>query len=314
MSRKIFYSITFQKWIDDLMSVGILRMTYENNTKVIYLATPFLIRLKKSVIKKLREEYNPKVEKGGILLGKPLVENDKQIIEICDVLFIKNDSDNPQHSYRYNNNDFIASLSYSFLRRNRKLIYYPIFFHTHPTFDYNESSQIMKYFQQAGTSYADQKYSKMIITEKAMNLALPNALIVGGKDLHEHLFIGFYGGYIAPENFREYMTKLTGKTFRNIFETLKDWANTPEKQLILAIVGVALGVLSIRYIKHTLPLLMILFATNIVPISESSIQKTPIYFAEVKDSEITIQIPSYSIEKKINLQMQDTKTKSTQPD
>ena len=295
MIRKSYYSNNLKNWFTDLKKDNIVQTINENGKEIYCFTTPFLIRIRKSVITKLKKEYDPKVEKGGILLGKPLRENMKKVLEICEVVFVKNISENTYHSYRPSRNDFEETLSYSFHRGNRKLIYYPIFFHTHPTFDYREPYQLMKYFLQVGTSEADQKSSRMVITIGSINIALPDALIVSNQEFGGQFFIGFYGGHIAPEDFSEYMIELTGKSIAEVLEILRNWADTPTKKFLLIIIGITLGAVSIYYIRHTIPILIIMLSTNVIPLSQSSIEETPKYFAQVKNDEVMIQIPEYCI-------------------
>jgi hypothetical protein len=280
------------KWFSEFRKIGILDSEMSGGKRKYYLKTPFTIHITENVIRKIREKYNPKVEKGGLLLGKPLKNNSERMLEIREVEFVKNISNNPNNSYQYESNQYNKIINYCLSGEKNGRFYFPINFHTHPTYHKEDFNSLLNYLNQVGTSLADKRFCKEEININSHSLILPNALVVGTDKYGDKLFIGFYGGNIAPSDFIDYMGKVAGETFGELIDIIKKWMDKPWKWIIIISI---IGFILIKYPKVIFPMFfIILISMKALPLSISSIEKKPKYFTEVKEREVLIKIPEFN--------------------
>ena len=69
--------------------------------KVCTLRPPLKLRFSKKAIEQIRERYHPEFEVGGLMLAKPTLEDGDGILEVEEVIFLKNLSPTPERSFHF---------------------------------------------------------------------------------------------------------------------------------------------------------------------------------------------------------------------
>ncbi len=290
-----------RNWFDTLMTQGFCNQVHHQGKFVHAIKTPSLFHVRPKVMETLRKNYTADRETGGILLARPIKANGKSYFDIYDVIFLPNilPKEKQESSYWFNEHDLQRALAECFRygKEEDKRISFPIFFHTHPTCDPDNVNRMLKYFAQTRTSLSDQGLAHtMARSYKGSNFVMPNALVVVNPKLQGQFFIGFFGGYIAPESFCAYMEKVTGKTFQSICDDIAVWVGNDEtKQIVLVTATAILLGIGIYYAEDVIPLLLMLYALNIIPLTVTYFEETPNYFSQVFDCEkpLSIHIPEF---------------------
>lgn len=287
-------------WKTKLDRIGFLEEWRKTNflqiqNKVYTLRTPFLIFIPKEVAERIRGSYNPHLEIGGVMLAVPTLINSHRLLEIRKVVFLKNLSQTPQRSFF--RPDFKKDIL-SIWKVNSKIdkeTYVPIWFHSHPGMNVGHILQLQN---QIATSKVDQKLSFKHAKINEFYFLIPNVLIV--KIFGSRLIIGFYGGGIAPTDFEEYIIKLTGQTFNELWEYLSNWFKAhPKAKWWLLPLGVLITFLAVRYPKQVgkafgiALIAVVAFATQILPLEKHKTYTVPKYFNILEQDQLAIQIPYY---------------------
>ena len=147
--------------------------------------------------RELTRAYDPMFEKGGLLLASIHKKGDLVILLLEDIVFIPNISKNPHNSYMTDMGQFMKAIDAAFAQRRL-----PIIFHTHPTKSTNIIEEVRKYHLQMETSIMDRCASLISHPFPGGRLRLPEALVICNSSLSKGLFIGFYGGLVAPLQFK----------------------------------------------------------------------------------------------------------------
>lgn len=240
---KHFIHHNFLEWHDSLIREAFIYDSKDESANTFYLKTPLKIILTKKVISSLQKRYKTEYEIGGILLAEPVRIESNNVLLIDGVRYIQNLSCNPERSYQRKQesyNKYIRTCLNGTIDGKR---YLPLTFHTHPRG--SDEADILETYFQMSTSKADQKFSRKILTFSAggneINLTLPSILcLVTNSD---GVFIGAYGGKIAPDNFKEYSEKILGKTINAAI----DWGFGGEsflKKLLSVLTSMGIGFLS----------------------------------------------------------------------
>lgn len=222
------------EWFNSLLDRGFLKKS--NNDSTVHLGLPLEIRITQKVIESLMGRYKPAYEIGGVFLAEPVIIDSQNMLRINGIRYVKNISDNPG-SYRANKtmkkyfNDCVRGTS-------KGIRYLPITFHTHPRQN-SEMDEILATFFQMGTSVADKKMAlrmyKFSMGDVTYQVSLPRMLCIETQS-HE-MFLGVYGGKVAPDDFNEYASKLLGTTMEEVMR----WG-FESKSLFKGIVGIISGV------------------------------------------------------------------------
>ena len=127
---------------------------------------------------------------------------------------------------------------------------------------------------------------------------VPNALIVRSEIGEPRTLIGFYGGGITPLDFGKYLFKLTGKTMKELWKVLQGWIEEDLNRMWVLLVLGGLSVLPlVLFPKQAIPLylvlILILFGSQLIPISIQEVDGLPNYFAAVKREGISVRIPKH---------------------
>lgn len=248
------------------------------------LRTPVIVQTATKVIEKLKSKYNPKYEIGGILLAEPIFIDGEKTLQIENVRFLKNVSKKPQSSYL--GKDEISVMHRGLMGTKGGKRYFPIPFHSHPQHE-EDKTYFVRDFLQLSTSEADKKSASKFLRYDTIGITLifPSALIYV---IDDGLFLGFYGGKISPDDFREYMCKLAGTSAQEIIEGVIQWADTGWKRAI-AVAGGVLGAISFALLASH-PQVLQAFINEIAVYHKSS-DEIPTYFALTKTGDARISIP-----------------------
>lgn len=282
--------------IKGLVSVGILRPLQG----VYVLQTPLIIKFSEKTSEEMLGRYDPNYEIGGVILAEPTILNGNRVLSVSRIVFLENISTTPQKQFsRPNIRSDIQAIWETQSKRDQRL-YIPIFFHSHPTVrldDVDSLNDLIYSVMPLKTSEADQSFSLSVeISMNNIKFRVPNALIVHSEIGEQKTLIGFYGGGITPLDFGKYLLRLTGKTIKELWESLQGWIEEdPRRMLILLILG-GLGVMPILlFPKQAIPLylvlIIILLGSQIIPISAQEVDGLPNYFAAVKSEGTMVRIP-----------------------
>ena len=146
--------------------------------KYVHLKSPCEIKIPESITNKLKKEYEPEVEKGGVFFAKPHKVDNKTILIIVEVYFIENISEKPENSYLPNQSELQSRIDFALSDSSEKLL--PIRFHTHPTHSDNITNEIFNYIFQSDTSEQDRIVSYQTMRVEDVNLLTHIAVIQNG--------------------------------------------------------------------------------------------------------------------------------------
>lgn len=266
-----------------------------NKTEYARLNAPGAFSYQATVLTKLRNEYDPEQEKGGLVYFKHLETNGRISYEAVDVAFVTNVADDKRHSYRADEKEL--EQAYKFALDNK---YLPFFFHTHPTVyeGNNIVMQGMNFLQQLNTSLADQGLTMRGFQYNGVNVRLPQLLVVENS---KAIFIGMYGGLIAPLCFTEQKDKAIQSSMERTMNSIGDWANTPERKAVVVFSALAVAFLAIRYPKAILPTALIA-GTALPPVMYASRDRHE-FFGVTYGLQLTIHIDAISDEEIIKHEM-----------
>jgi len=279
----------FWEWQNKLVKEGVLKIHSASETRDIYsLKPPLQILITSQVVERVKRRYKPDWEIGGILLAEPILTGSANTLLIDHLRFIRNVSKDPG---KYQARGDRTQHMHQCLRGTKIGVrYFPIWFHSHPRKSKDLHESIMAFFEM-GTSDADKRAATHKITystdTKHLTFAFPSALVVVTYD--DKTFVGVYGGFITPDDFRKYVQKLLGKSM----EAIINWGLKGESiwGTIAGILGgLAVGFVGAGAISH--PVFRAL-ATQIA-IVRKELDADPNYFAVSENHDLRIIIPESS--------------------
>ena len=284
--------------LKDLVSAGILKPMRDQ--RVYLLQTPVIIEFSERIAEEILSNYNPDCEIGGVILTEPKSLNGNRVLSAGKIIFLENLSVTPQRQFsRSNIGSDIQRIWEDHSKKDQRL-YLPFFFHSHPTVSLNEMDNLGSLVSRLAplkTSVADQQFSLSVeISINDGNFRVPNALIVRSEIGRQRTLIGFYGAGIAPPDFGKYLLKLTGKTITQLVESLRGWVEEDPKRIWVLLILAGLGALPmVLFPRQAIPLYlvltMILFGSQVIPISVQEVDGLPNYFATIKKGSILVRIP-----------------------
>jgi hypothetical protein len=265
----------------------------KNEDKSIYsLKAPLQVKIDPIVVQRIKRRYKPNREMGGILLAEPTLIGEDRILTIKHVRFIANQSKTPEKQYQ-KKGDQQTHLDKCLCGRKDNKRYIPICFHSHPRQSNGDISELLMTFFEMSTSDADKKNATREITyevdfhnSKKSKIAFkfPSALTI--VSIESYLFIGIYGGLIAPDDFKAYIQKLLNQSTKEVIS----WGGNSDSFwsfLASAIAAVGLGTLST---DSNNPLLRALAAQAALLVKDQKTDHN--YFSLCKNnSELKIMIP-----------------------
>lgn len=233
-----------QNWLQQLKKSGIIESFSTHSKQFHRLTSPSEFHLSETVVSQLKAEYEPGLEKGGLLLLQPKRLKNKLRLTVVDVQFIPNISRIPWHEYIPSSTLMDAACMAAI---DNQLL--PCIFHSHPTKSEQVLQEMLNYNQQMNTSDGDRIASSFPF-ERIYNLRLPEFLVICNGSLKAELFIGIYGGLVAPLSFTKRKIELFGKFFEDALQQADRYFTTPERKLfgILGVLGI--GYLATKYKQH----------------------------------------------------------------
>jgi hypothetical protein len=238
------------------------------------------------IVRQLKQEYDPKQEKGGLINFKPYLQEGIRRYVAVEVIFINNVSESKRISYQSDSKELNDAYKNAL---GQKLL--PLAFHTHPTVHSEENTivQGINFLHQLNTSIQDRGVTRWCINYNGVDIRLPELLIVENS---KALFIGMYGGLVSPLSFTEQKNKALESTIENTLEHISEWADTPGRKALLALSVFGLLYLAVRYPKVTLPSAVVIGVTA-PPFIFASRDKHE-FFGMTYTQAITIHVPKLS--------------------
>jgi len=239
---------------------------------------------------KLLDAYIPDEEIGGLLLLEPIREDGRKNLQINRVKFLENIAEDPSSSYIPK--DLYPNMTKALKGTKGGLHYLPLRFHSH-TQPKQSDQQGMAYplsrMWQLQTSSKDKESATEIykISPLEISFLLPRALVYC---LEDELFVGFYSGRIAPEDFKEYALKLLGEDMIQKVTGIADWVIEDKKwwKAVLGVLG-SIVVVFTYSLASLDPSTLMELAEIILSYREKTRVNT--YFAFAKEGPIEIMIP-----------------------
>lgn len=245
--------------------------------------------LSKDKVALIEKEYDAGLEKGGIFFAKQKKKNGNPYFFVEEILFLKNTSPFPHRQYKADSNEFKEAIHYAL---DNKLL--PFQFHSHPTKSENVLFESFAYHQQMDTSDADKTASLFYITIGEIKLRIPEILIVGNGSIGNGIFVGLYGGLVAPLDFNERKhTLMNDWTHRNL-DRAKNYFDTPQKQFMGAAAAIVFILLLIKYPKVIFP--TAIGAAAILPTFAYTTPDTNEFFGISHGTELEISLPKINDE------------------
>jgi hypothetical protein len=276
--------MTPSEWLNSLCVSGILVPTTLKRQRVLHLQTPCQIHINENVSKALLDNYDPKCEKGGILAAYPEKRDGSTLLIVKEAIFLDNISRNPESSYLPTRCDLDMIFKRAFDEQ-----YLPISFHTHPTAHENSVAELLSYIWQSDTSKQDQLESYDAVKVCDHPILFPRSLILVSGKSKNRMFIGFYGGLIAPIEFEKNKNEQMQKAMNIIVDSVSQWAKKGHNKWWLAGGGIVLAFLIIRHYKTAIPLILLLAA--MAPMFLDVPYEKSRYYAQITGGQITIEIP-----------------------
>lgn len=279
-------NMTAKQWLLQLQQDGILMQGEKNNNQYLHLQTPCKVHLTENATQQLREAYDSKIEKGGILVAKPQKVGQETHLEIDRAIFLTNISETPEDSYLADRNEIKQALKDTLADENEKTL--PIQFHTHPTHSNNPFNEMFHYLIQTNTSQQDRIASEVPVKVGDINLLMPDSLVLCNNTMTGKMFIGFYNGLIAPVEFDTHKREQLSQAVDKFMDDISEWANEGNNRLWLIGGGILLTILIIRYSGNAIPLLFLLL--SMLPMFINGQHGQPKYFAQITVGRVTIDL------------------------
>ncbi len=271
----------------NLKQEGILIEGKKNGKEYLHLTTPCKIHITDTVTNQLRESYESKKEKGGILVSAPTRVGNETHLTIDKVIFLTNKSETPEDSYLPDSKELQEALNETLANQTEKTL--PLRFHTHPTHSDNPINEVFNYVYQSNTSAQDQMVSDNPITIGDIKIIMPRSIVLCNSNMADRMFIGFYNGLIAPLEFDTHKKEQIKESMDSIMNGVSEWAKEGNNKWWLAGGGLMLAILIIRYNKLAIPLVLLLVA--MIPMFVNDQHGNPKYFAQIRTGKVTIDIP-----------------------
>jgi len=280
--------MTAKQFVLQLKQDGILTEGVKNDNTYLHLKTPCKVHLTDNATKLLRDSYESKVEKGGVLVAVPKKVGDTTHLTVDKIIFLTNVSQTPENSYLPDSDELSKALNDTYGGQTENS--FPIRFHTHPTHSDNPVNELLHYLFQSNTSQQDQIVSDYPVSIGELNILMPRSLVLcSGQMSHNRMFIGFYNGLIAPIEFESHRNEQIQKAMEKVMDSITEWAKKDENKVLAIGGGILLAFLIIRFYKVSIPLILMLIA--MIPFFTNDQHGQPQYFASVDKGKVTIDFP-----------------------
>lgn len=283
-----------EKYLSKLQQSDFLQTKEINNENLFHITTPCVFRLEADMVQSLKKNYKSDEEIGGVLSAMPTMNNNEKVYLISKVCYVRNAiEDNPRKDGKNKSNAYLPDLTQlnNELSNIIKQGCLPIKFHTHPTDGYEYFQTIINQNYQTDTSDQDKRESESPINIAGQKLLMPRCLIVGNAISTSDIFIGVYGGFVAPVSFDTSKRKIMDENIKKTADYFSN-LNLSNGQKIGLGIGAALLVFSlIKYPKYSLPVLFGLAATAPILLTNTQNIDRPEYFNRLTFGNADIYIP-----------------------
>ncbi len=158
--------------------------------------------------------------------------------------------------------------------------------------------QGMNFLNQLNTSIADQSLTRRSFKYNGVEIRLPDLLVVENANA---LFIGMYGGLIAPLCFTEQKKEAINSSMEKTMESLTEMINTPERKTIAIFSAFALIFLAFKYPKAIIP--TAIGAGVILPPMMYANREKHDYFGVTFGTTLTIHVDKLTDQEIINFEI-----------
>jgi len=279
--------------LKELVKNGFLETKLIENEELHYVSTPCIFRVESDIVQSLKKNYKSTEEIGGVLSAKPLFINKERVFIVDFVNYVRNAiEDNPRTDGKNKSNAYLADPSQINIVISQILNdgCLPIKFHTHPTKGKDYLQTILNEDYQTETSAQDRRASEYSFNINGQKLLLPRALIVGNS-ITPSIFIGLYGGFIAPMSFEQSKKKVINKRISNTADLFANIELSTVEKIGLGI-GAGLLLFSIiKYPKFSLPVIGGLALAAYSSMSNTQNIVKPEYFNRLTYGSAEIYIP-----------------------
>ena len=268
----------------------------EDGEKVFYVKTPCKFIIEEQLVQKLKHNYLPDEEIGGMIWFKPNIGNDGEVSFIGNkVSFIRNaimDFPFDERRGRTQRNAYYPDLKERSLELNKIIASgcLPIFFHTHPTKGELSIEETIKFSMKRETSLQDRRASDTPFPIGGEKLIMPSGLIVGNDRIGDNLFIGLYNGNVAPKNFEKIKTDVIEKNVKKAQNKISENDFSVNQKILIAIGGV-LFLIAIYKIWRNNPPLINKISDSVSSQFENTGDEPNFYYCQISKGEAIILIP-----------------------
>ena len=194
---------SYNRWFEKLITKGWVSPVETSSTNCFRLATPIQFIVRDELVTDVLNQYDPVCEKGGVMLTAFRNIDGKLLLTVKSIVFITNCAAKPTENYQPNEEELRNTITTGF---SAQLI--PLIFHTHPTKSDNLLDEIKNFHLQMETSFPDRFIALGIKYRlNGKTLRLPEVLVIGNGTMRQGLFIGLYGGLVAPLGFNKQKNK-----------------------------------------------------------------------------------------------------------
>lgn len=281
--RKKYDADLIDRWLNELIKTGSVAPIFTPFGKYHRLSSPCQFQIPADKIADLTKHYDPGIEKGGLFLFR-IEKKDFSICMVLDeIIYLTNTSKKTNKQFDYDPAEFNCQMDKALL--NRKI---PCFFHSHPTKALDIINEQYVYYYQMNTSLDDKKATQHAILPATFNLRLPEFLVIANGSLKSGLFVGAYGGLVAPLDFQQRKKEITDSFAEMAFEDISNWLSTPKGKGVGLIALAGLTYLAVKYQKGILPTIRTLGAALPGVVLDDPLKH---YFGISNGSELDIIIP-----------------------
>ena len=221
----------------------------EEGEKIYHIKTPCKFIIKEEVVKKLKKQYLPEEEIGGIIWVKPKKVGKEYEFIGDNITFIRNAiEDKPNERGKTRKNAYLPDRKQrtETLQKIFKSKYLPIEFHSHPTKGSDFLTEFLEFNYQRDTSEQDKKVAQNPLTIGKEKLLLPQALIVGNSKFKSNFFIGIYSGFIAPKGFKETREEVVKENMDKAYNAASNIELTDNQKIFTGLAILALFLVIIK--------------------------------------------------------------------
>jgi hypothetical protein len=202
--------------LDQHLGGGFLEAVEMEQHRILRFGLPAVLEIKPDVVSGILSGYSQK-ECGGVIACRPRREQVERVFCAERSICIENVSRSPYRSYLPKQTAWKATMTEV---ASDGLL--PVEFHSHPIPVKNSGEFRAEYMNMTRTSRADELIADTVVTWGQHALAIPQIVVVRASPKSTELFIGLFGGLVAPPDFesaiREAGLRKTTDIANSVFE------------------------------------------------------------------------------------------------